>query len=331
MPIDQRRNGAKGRRVSRWTMSAFAAQGPLTALAKALMADGYAFACVTPATHRLVNARVGSETARTPRDVFGWNRPFATSVLPFRILREAMEAGVLAPHPAGHIARVRAATLDGLLLLHSAFPTDSVDAVFLGPDTYRFARAVTDNLSTRTDITRAIDLGCGTGAAGLLIARACPWARVILTDVNRSALAAARVNAASNGLGNVQFCEADVFNGATGPFDLIVANPPYLVDPAKRTYRHGGGELGGALSLRIATESLGQLSRGGVLVLYTGSAIVEGRCPLLEAISPMLKPDLFDWSYSEADPDVFGEELANGPLARAERIAAVTLTVRRRR
>ena len=311
-------------------MSPFDAQGPLTALAQLLMAQGYAFTCVTPATHLLVNGRAGNEAARTLRDVFGWNRPFAASVLPEPILRAATAAGVLAAHPAGQIARIRAATLDGLLLLHSAFPTDAADAVFLGPDTYRFALAVRDHLATRTDIRRAIDVGCGTGAAGLLIARACPGAQVMLTDINQAALAAARVNAVSNGLGNLQVRQADIFDGAAGPFDLIAANPPYLVDPAQRTYRHGGGALGGALSLRIAAESLGQLSPGGSLVLYTGSAIVEGRCNLREAIIPMLDPCLFDCSCREADPDVFGEELANGALTQAERIAAIILTIRRR-
>ncbi len=311
-------------------MSQFGAQGPLTALAQALMAHGYAFTCITPATHRLVNARAGNETARTLRDVFGWSRPFAASVLPVPILRAATQAGVLAVHPAGHVARVRAATLDGLLLLHSAFPTDTADAVFLGPDTYRFAHAVRDHLGTRTDIARAVDVGCGTGAAGLLIARACPRAQVLLTDINPAALDSARVNAAVNRLGNVHVRQADLFDGAAGPFDLIVANPPYLVDPAQRTYRHGGGAMGGALSLRIAAESLGQLSPGGSLILYTGSAIVEGCCHMREAIIPMLDPDLFDWCYRETDPDVFGDELATGSLVRAERIAAITLTVRRR-
>jgi len=313
-------------------MSVFDATAELVALAAALRAEDYAFTCVTPATHGLVNARGGNGVARTVRDVFGWNRPFAAGVLPAPVLRAAAAAaaGVLTEHPVGHVSRVRAATLEGLLLLHSAYPTDGADAVFLGPDTSRFANAVRDHLQGGARVGRAVDLGCGTGAAGLLIARACSSAEVVLTDINPAALAAARVNAAANGIGNVDFREADLFVGAAGPFDLIVANPPYLVDPAERIYRHGGGALGGGLSLRIAAEALGQLAPGGSLVLYTGSAVVDGRCHIREAIVPMVDAALFDWSFREVDPDVFGEELAGGALAAADRIAAVVLTVRRR-
>ena len=39
-------------------------------------------------------------------------------------------------------SRVRLATIDDLLFVHSAFPTDPPDAVFFGPDTYRFVRFV---------------------------------------------------------------------------------------------------------------------------------------------------------------------------------------------
>ena len=91
-----------------------------------------------------------------------------------------------------------------MLLLHSAFPTEAADAVFFGPDTYRFGQAILgkSGQARAEAVRRALDVGCGTGAGGLLVARAWPGAEVVLTDINPAAVAAARVNAAANGIGN---------------------------------------------------------------------------------------------------------------------------------
>jgi methylase of polypeptide subunit release factors len=63
----------------------------------------------------------------------------------------------------------------------------------------------------------------------------------------------------------------------TGLFDLIISNPPYLVDKSRRLYRHGGGAWGCNLGLRIVQEGLTKLGPGGKLLLYTGTPIVEGK------------------------------------------------------
>ena len=70
-----------------------------------------------------------------------------------------------------------------------------------------------------------------------------------------------------------------------------------------------------------------RLAPGGTLLLYTGAAIVEGVDPFRTAVEERLAaaPGI-TWSYREADPDVFGEELSGGAYAAADRIAAVVLT-----
>jgi release factor glutamine methyltransferase len=103
-------------------------------------------------------------------------------------------------------------------------------------------------------------------------------------------------------------------------------NPPYLVDPLARTYRHGGGSFGEALALRIVDEALARLAPGGRLVLYTGAAIVDGNDVLRAAAVTSCVRAGADVRYREIDPDVFGEEIAGNPAyAGVERIAAVAL------
>ncbi|RCL21510.1 SAM-dependent methyltransferase [Pseudomonas sp. AFG_SD02_1510_Pfu_092] len=302
----------------------------LLQLGKRLRADGYRFTCVTPATHARVNARPGAERARTLRDVFGWSRPFPASLLSADELEQLRRAQVL--HERGELlaSHVRWATLESLLLVHSAYPTEAADAVFFGPDSYRFAQVIHDHLQrTPKRVEHAVDIGCGTGVGALLIAQAVPHAQVSAVDINPLALRYTAINAALAGLSNVSVEPSDVLDGITGRFDLIVANPPYMLDAGERTYRHGGGSLGAALSLRIVEQACERLSPGGSLLLYTGVAISEGRDALLEAVRLRLAGPEWSWVYREMDPDVFGEQLDERGYEQVERIAAVVLTVTR--
>ncbi len=300
----------------------------LIRLVAALREAGYHFVTGTPATHALVNARPENARARSMRHVFGWSRPFQKVTLASELFDLARRAGVLEERDGLWLSRLRASSVRDMIVLHSAFPTSGADAVFLGPDTYRFVSAIDDVLAQRrAPVRRAVDIGCGSGAGGLVVARACPSAQVLLTDINDAALSLAAVNAAAAGVSNVGFLNSDLFAGVEGLFDLIVANPPYLVDGAERRYRHGGGALGGALSERIAREAVEHLAPGGSLLLYTGSAIVDGRDIMLEALSGIASARGFRWRYREIDPDVFGEELSDGVYAAAERIAAVAFVV----
>ena len=232
----------------------------LLRLARAVLDTGYAFVTPTPATHARVNARPGAEWAQDLRGVFGWSRPFRDGLVPPHILAAMQDAGVLAAHGGGWRSLVRLSTLDGLLFLHSAFPTTASDAVFFGPDTYRFARAIQAHMPRQ--VGRAVDVGCGAGPGAILAARAHPDAEVLAVDINDAALRLTRVNAALAGV-PVTAERSDLLTGVPGQFDLIVANPPYLNDPGERTYRHGGGPLGAGLSLAILDAALERLAPGG--------------------------------------------------------------------
>ncbi|HEV8359847.1 MAG TPA: HemK2/MTQ2 family protein methyltransferase [Candidatus Thermoplasmatota archaeon] len=74
---------------------------------------------------------------------------------------------------------------------------------------------------------RACDVGTGTGALALALARR--GARVLATDVNPAAIRLARANAHRNGLAaRVDAVRASLLAPLRGPFDLVVFNPPYL-------------------------------------------------------------------------------------------------------
>ena len=305
--------------------------GPTTdalgALLRAVASTGYEFVPPTPETHRRVNSRPGNEAARNLRDIFGWSRPFHREIPGEPIFRLLERANAL--DPAGNLwkSKVRIATLDGRQFLHSAYPTAAPDAVFFGPDTYRFVRAGLAVLPERR-YARAIDLGCGSGAGGLSIAASRKVDELFLSDINPAALALAEVNARHAGL-RANCLESDLFNALSGVFDLILANPPYLADPGKRAYRDGGGPLGLDLGFRILREGIGRLAAGGALFLYTGVPIADGIDPLREFARQIIPTAGYRFDYSEIDPDVFGEELERADYSGIDRIAAVALTVLR--
>jgi len=296
----------------------------LVALGRSLQQQGYVFVTPTPETHRRVNQRAEASEgglARDIRDAFGWSRPFRADLLPVSMLTLLESAGELEQTDGLYRSRVRFSSLRGLLLVHSAFPTAAANAVFFGPDTYRYCTLL-EHWAPRA--RRVVDIGCGSGAGGLFLASKAE--EVLLADINPAALVFSQVNAALAGV-TVRVVESDVLASVEGPLDLVIANPPYMRDPAARLYRDGGGAHGEGLSVRIVREALARLSHGGKLIVYTGSAVVAGRDSFHDAVTPILKDAGVAFSYEELDPDVFGEELSEPGYEQVERIAAVGLKV----
>jgi release factor glutamine methyltransferase len=298
----------------------------LTDLGRWLQREDYRFATITPESHRRVNARTENAEARSLSDIFGWSRKFRPEVLGAAGMSLLERADALNVNGTFCSSKVRFSTAGESIFVHSAFPCLGADSVFFGPDTYRFLRFID---ASRPQILprRIIDIGAGSGAAGIHLARLYPRAEVFLTDVNDTALEFARANATLNNCARIAVLHSDVLQDVDGPFDLVVSNPPYLVDAIGRTYRDGGGALGHDLSLRILTESLAHLSPLGQILLYTGSAIVNGRDIFREKAMAILAQSGRAYSYAEIDPDVFGEELDTPAYIHADRLAVVGLHV----
>lgn len=299
-------------------------------LLSALEARNYAFVTPTPATHARVITR--KRRADNLRDIFGWSLPFAAETLDPDISARLAACGALVRRDEDWISTVRVSTLGELMFLHSTFPTLESDAVFFGPDSYRFATFLQAELPRVSKRKHIVDIGAGSGVGAITAAQTSGAARITLADINPSALILAEANVAHASPRSPptewRFIKSNGLAGVDGEIDCIIANPPYIADPAHRLYRDGGGSHGGALSLRWAREAAERLGPGGAFLLYTGSAIIDGedrlRADLLEALTG------FDVCYREIDPDVFGEELERDDYADVERIAAVELVAIKR-
>lgn len=127
-----------------------------------------------------------------------------------------------------------------------------------------------------------LDLGTGSGAISIALARAWPKSSIVAVDISSEALALARENAMRNGVAErISFLRSDWFSAISGEFDLIVANPPYVrteyLERAPRELHYeprialDGGPEGLDALAQIIRESPRHLRPGGALYLEIGS------------------------------------------------------------
>ncbi len=133
-------------------------------------------------------------------------------------------------------------------------------------------------------LTRVLDLCCGSGCIGLAIAKWLPQTQVDLADIDEPALALARENARLLGLDSqVDILRSDLFEGLRGrQYDLIVTNPPYVdaqdIGGMPAEYRHepalalGSGADGLSAIRTILTHAAHFLSPDGLLVAEVGNS-----------------------------------------------------------
>ena len=288
----------------------------------ALKKLNYRFIAITPESHQRVLAR--DLSALDLQDIFGWNRVFAADVLSGQLFSALQQANVVRKEGEHFVSLIRFATLYDALYLHSGFPTAQHNAVFFGPATYRYARFLRQHVETAR---RVVDIGCGSGAGALCLRDRVE--KMCLADINPQALRYAKINAQfADVVNRAEFVDSDVLSNVQGAFDLVISNPPYMVDDAMRAYRHGGQLFGAELSVRIVREGLERLAAGGQLILYTASAIVDGVDTFWQAVQPLLQAHECEVFYEEIDPDVFGEELERSAYQQVDRLAVVGLVVK---
>lgn len=142
---------------------------------------------------------------------------------------------------------------------------------------------------------RIADVGTGSGAILLALLHELPGTFGLGTDISVAALRTARANASELGLGSrAGFAVCNYGAALTGPFDLIVSNPPYVrsaeiagLGPEVRDHDPLPALDGGADGLdayRVLIPQAAQLlAPGGALVLEIGQGQVEDIGRLLSA------------------------------------------------
>ena len=135
---------------------------------------------------------------------------------------------------------------------------------------------------------RIIDVGTGSGAIAVTLAKQLPRAMIVATDIAPAALAVAKANAERHGVADrIELVECDLLADprAAGPWDVIVSNPPYVREdeyPAlPRDVRDHepksalvAGPTGVEIVARLAREAAERLAAGGWLLVEIGPSTV---------------------------------------------------------
>jgi SAM-dependent methyltransferase len=132
------------------------------------------------------------------------------------------------------------------------------------------ASATLAGLQLPDPVDATLDLGTGCGIQALHAARRSR--RVVATDISERALDYARLNAALNGVTNIEFRLGSLYEPVAGErFDRIVSNPPFVITPRRPDvpayeYRDGG-MVGDAIVEAVVTGAREHLVPGGVAQL----------------------------------------------------------------
>lgn len=124
--------------------------------------------------------------------------------------------------------------------------------------------------------TTALDVGCGAGAAALWLSAYAE--RVVAADINARALAFVEINAAINGVTNVEVRHGDLFEAVAGEsFDIIFSQPPYVplapgVAPATYLF---GGPRGDEILRRLLSDLPPHLAVDGRALLVFDHAVAQ--------------------------------------------------------
>jgi release factor glutamine methyltransferase len=155
------------------------------------------------------------------------------------------------------------------------------------------------------DTPAVLDIGTGSGAIALAIEDEHPAARVTAIDVSEAALDLARENAGATGL-NVRFECADLCEGLTGRYDLVVSNPPYIslaeietLEPEVRDWEPRIATVGEEHTELIARAARDVLDPGGWLVLEIAAGARQATTELLEDLG---------YEQVRAGPDLAGRD-----------------------
>jgi len=151
------------------------------------------------------------------------------------------------------------------------------------PETELIVEAALDRLADPARAWRIADVGTGSGCIAIALATERRAAILTATDISEAALEVARQNAILRGVGSrIGFLRTSFLDDAIGPFDLIVANPPYVptfartalapdvreFEPHAALFGHGADGLDEVRA--ILSQAATRLAPGGWLLMEFG-------------------------------------------------------------
>lgn len=158
------------------------------------------------------------------------------------------------------------------------------------PETEHVIEAVVDCVERAPSPARPrqiADVGTGSGAIALALAKEFPDAEIHATDVSAAALEIARANAVRLQLGDrIQFHQADLLAGLDPTFDFVVSNPPYVGESEEdevqlevRKFEPRNAVFAGATGLeviaRLIPQAYAALRPDGWLVMEISGSIAD--------------------------------------------------------
>jgi release factor glutamine methyltransferase len=170
------------------------------------------------------------------------------------------------------------------------------------PETELLVQAVLDHVAGREGLS-ALDIGTGSGAIALALAKEGPFARVVAVDVSAEALEVAMANAREAApAAPVDFRRGSLFDAVAGErFGVVVSNPPYVgeeerdgLDAEVRDWEPKGALFAGTGGLDVIRPLVAQapayLTPGGLLALEIGATQGAAVCDLIHATGAFAEP-----------------------------------------
>lgn len=199
------------------------------------------------------------------------------------------------------VPHARIVPVDETLLASDGFTRDAEDP----PDyvaTYTPTARTCDLLTPRPRVSRALDVGTGSGIHALLAARHAK--HVVAIDVNDRALAYTALNAALNGIENVECRNGSFFDPVDGEtFGLIVCNAPFVVSPEQRWAYRDSGFRGDDVTAHVVHEAASHLSKGGYATLLGSWLIVNEDTPEERPANWVKKTGCDAWILTSIESD----------------------------
>lgn len=177
------------------------------------------------------------------------------------------------------------------------------------PDTETLVEEIIELCKNKNEEINIVDIGTGSGAITVSLAKYIENSRVISLDISDIPLEVGKINAVNNGVDDkIEFIKSDVFSGIKNrgeKFDIIVSNPPYIPKKDIETLHTQvkdyepynaleGGEDGLDFYRQITEESIQYLKQNGILAYEVGHDQAED-------VSKIMKYHGYDRIYTKKD------------------------------